>query len=307
MHLGAEPERRIAGREGLLHRLREVGLLVLRPRGRPGRAQYRAGDLQNPALVDARPQHVGRRAHVFREVDVEPGDRGLQLGTRLGLEGELALHRPRDAGGEQRLLPGLRKFTERRKGLAVVLDREPVEAETRAVFQHRLARAPGGEVFVVHAHGRPVGGLADRDVERVRLVAVGEDGAAELEQHEVEGGLEVPGELRLHQSGADRPEIVGKADADAGLLARLGLAVLRQGHGPGHRRSGDAAGIGAGASLGGIGGAPPSPAPVWASPDSPAGVSFGMSSGRTSPSMTWSVPSRAMVAMQPAIPKSSRL
>ena len=81
------------------------------------------GDLQNPALVDARPQHVRRRAHVFREVDVEPGDRGLQLGTGLGLEGELALDRPGDAGGEQRLLPGLRKLAQRREGLAVVLDR----------------------------------------------------------------------------------------------------------------------------------------------------------------------------------------
>ena len=86
----------------------------------------------------------------------------------------------------------------------------------------------------------------------MRLVTVGEDGAAELEQHEVEGGLEVPGELRLHQRGADRPEIVGKADADAGLLARLGLAVLRQGHGSGHGRSGDAAGIGTGPEPGGI-------------------------------------------------------
>ena len=84
----------------------------------------------------------------------------------------------------------------------------------------------------------------DGDVERVRLVTVGEDGAAELEQHEVEGGLEVPGELGLHQRCPDRPQIVGKSDADAGFLARLGLAVLRQVHGPGHGRAADAAGIG---------------------------------------------------------------
>ena len=113
------------------------------------------------AVQDTRPQHVRRRAHVFREVDVEPGDRGLQLGTRLGLEGELAFHRARDAGGEQRLFLGLGKRAECREGLAVVIDGEPVEAETGAVLQHGLARAPRGEVFVVHAHGRPFGGLAD--------------------------------------------------------------------------------------------------------------------------------------------------
>ena len=189
---------------------------------------------------------------MLREVDVEAGDRGLQFRARLGLEGQLALHRARDAGGEQRLLLGLRKRAQRREGLAVVLDLQPVEGETRAVFEHGLARAPGGEVFVVHAHGRPVGGLPDRDVERVRLVAVGEDGPAELEQHEVEGGLEVPGELGLHQRCPDRPQIVGKADADTGFLARLGLAVLRQVHRPGHRRSADAAGVGSGPGFGGM-------------------------------------------------------
>ena len=195
-------------------------------------------------VEDARPQHVRRRAHMLREVDVEAGDRGLQLGTCLWLEGELPLYRPRDAGGEQRVLLGLGERTHGREGLAVVLDRQPVEAEPRAVLQHGFARAPGGEVFVVHAHSRPVGGLAHRDVECMRLVTVGEDGAAELEQHEVEGGLEVPGELRLHQRRPDRPQIVGKADADTAFLARFGLAVLRQVHGPGHRRAGDAAGIG---------------------------------------------------------------
>ena len=77
----------------------------------------------------------------------------------------------------------------------------------------------------------------------MRLVSVGEDGPAKLEQHEVEGGLEVPGEPGLHQRCPDRPQIVGKADADTGFLARLGLAVLRQVHGPGHGRAADAAGV----------------------------------------------------------------
>ena len=74
-----------------------------------------------------------------REVDVEPGDGGFELGPRLGLEGELPLHRPRDAGREQRLLLGPGQRPERREGFAVVLDREPVERQVRAVCQHGLA------------------------------------------------------------------------------------------------------------------------------------------------------------------------
>ena len=107
VHVGAEPERRIAGGKGLLHRFREIGLLVLRPRRSPGRAQHRAGDVENPALVDPRPQHVCRRAHMAGEVDIEPGDRDLQFRACQGLEGELPLHRARDAGGEQRLFLAL--------------------------------------------------------------------------------------------------------------------------------------------------------------------------------------------------------
>ena len=60
-------------------------------------------------------------------------------------------------------------------------------------------------------------------------------------------------EMASRSAAATIFPVVGKADADAGFLPRLGLAVLRQGHGPGHRRAGDAAGIGAGASIGGIG------------------------------------------------------
>ena len=84
MVVGMQPERRIAGREGLLHRLGEVWLLVLRPIRGPGRAQHRAGDVENPALVDPRPQHVRRGAHMAGEVDIEPGDRDLQFGTPPG-------------------------------------------------------------------------------------------------------------------------------------------------------------------------------------------------------------------------------
>ena len=76
-------------------------------------------------------------------------------------------------------------------------------------------------------------------------VAPGEHGAHELEHHQVERGLEVLGQMRLHQRGADRAQVVGETDADAGLLARLGLAVLRRLHRRGHGWAGDAAGIGA--------------------------------------------------------------
>ena len=176
---------------------------------------------------------------MLREFDAETRDGGFELRARLGLEGELGLHRARDAGGEQRLLVGLRQGPERGEGLAVVLDLQPVEGNARAVRQHRLARRPALELLVVHAHRRPVGGLADGDVEGVRLVTVGEHRAPHLEQHEVEGGLEVPGEIGLDERRPDMPQIVGEADTDAHLLARLGLAVLRQRHGRGYGRAGN--------------------------------------------------------------------
>ena len=125
----------------------------------------------------------------------------------------------------------------------------------RPVREHRLARAPGGEFVVVGPRSRPVGGLVEGDVEGVPRsgVALGEHRADELEHHQVERGLEVVREVRLHQRGADRAQVVGKPDADAGVLARLGLAVLRRLHRRGHGRSGDAASIGV-AVVRGLGG-----------------------------------------------------
>ena len=90
------------------------------------------------------------------------------------------------------------------------------------------------EGIVVHAQRRPVRGLADGDIERIGLIAAGEHGTAHLEQQEIEGGLEVLGEMRLDQRGADGPQIVGEPDADAGFLARLGAGVDRR-----CRRAGD--------------------------------------------------------------------
>ena len=143
-------------------------------------------------------------------------------------------------GREQRLLVSLGQGPDRREGFAAVLDREPVERQVRAVFQRGLARRPVREVCVVHAGVGPVRGFLDRDVEGVVVVARREHGAAHLEPREVEGGLEVAGELRLDQRGADRAQIVGEPDADARLLARLRLAVAWRRH---RRRDGRAGGV----------------------------------------------------------------
>ena len=91
-----------------------------------------------------------------------------------------------------------------------------------------LAWAQLREGIVVHAQRRPVRGLADGDIERIGLIAAGEHRTSHLEQQEIEGGLEVPGEMRLDQRGADGPQVVGEPDADAGFLARLGARVDRR-------------------------------------------------------------------------------
>ena len=155
-------------------------------------------------------------------------------GRAPGLEGELPLHRPRHAGREQRPLLRLRQVPQGGEGLAVVVLLHPVEGEAGAVGQHGLAGARVGEPVVVGAQRRPVRGLADRDVERLAAIAAGECRAAHLEQREIERGLEVAGQMRLDQRGADRAQVVREPDADARLLARLGLGVGARGR-RGHR------------------------------------------------------------------------
>ena len=57
------------------------------------------------------------------------------------------------------------------------------------------------------------------------MVAVGEYAAGELEQQQIEGGIEVAGELALDDGRADGPQIVGEPDTDARFLARLGFRI----------------------------------------------------------------------------------
>ena len=63
------------------------------------------------------------------------------------------------------------------------------------------------------------------------MVAVGEHAAGKLEQQQIEGRIEVAGELALDDGRADGPQVVGKADADARFLARLGLRIAGRSEG----------------------------------------------------------------------------
>ena len=63
------------------------------------------------------------------------------------------------------------------------------------------------------------------------MVAGGEHAAGELEQQQIEGRLEVAGELALDDGRADGPQVVGETDADARFLARLGLRIAGRSEG----------------------------------------------------------------------------
>ena len=133
-------------------------------------------------------------------------------------------------------------------------------------------------------------------------VADGEHRARHLEQHEVEGGLEVPGEIRLDDGRPDRAQVVAEADADAGFLARLGLAIAGHCHRCGDGRGGDMGGL-----TGGIPGGIPGGIRVVAVAGLRAGV-VGLRLLRhvlrlDQAVTTWSVPSWATVTRQPAIPE----
>ena len=222
---GGHAQRHRTFREGVLHRLGDVGLLALRPGRRPGGAQGLPGGVEDAVLPGPRPQHGGGGPDVLGEVDAEPRDGGLQLGPGAVLEGELALDRARGGSGEQLLLVGPGQRPQRCEAGRVVFFLHPPERQVRPIGEHRLARAPGVEVLVVHPRRGPAGGLLEVDVEGVPAVSGGEHGAAHLEHHEVERGLEVAGEMGLDQGGADGAQVVGQAEADARLLPRLGLRI----------------------------------------------------------------------------------
>ena len=179
--------------------------------------------------IDFRVDHAGP-GFGRRLLRLEPLD--------LGVAAQTLDRRPHRVPAHQR--------AERREGLLAVLDLQPVEGERGAVGQHGLARAPVAEGVVVDAERRAVAGLAHRDVERMVMVAGGEHRAPHLEQHEVEGRPEILRQAGFHQGGADGAEIVGKADADTGLLARLRLRVGPRGR---HDRAGDGGRLDAGGGL----------------------------------------------------------
>ena len=63
------------------------------------------------------------------------------------------------------------------------------------------------------------------------MVAAGEHAPGELEQQQIEGRLEVAGELALDDGRADGPQVVGEADTDARFLARLGFRIAGRSEG----------------------------------------------------------------------------
>ena len=126
------------------------------------------------------------------------------------LEGELAVAAAGDAGGEELLLGRWREGCEGCERFGVILDFEPVQRERGVVVERGFARVVGGEVLVAGANARPVGGLGDGDVEGARVIAVGEDAAGELKEQQVERRLEVGGEVRLDDGGADGAKVVAE-------------------------------------------------------------------------------------------------
>ena len=223
--------------ESVLHRLGDLRLLLLGLRLRPGLAQRPAGDGEDAVLAQTRPQQIGGpdliavAADGGGEVDVEPGDGRFDLGPGLGFERQLALQRARDAGREQGPLVLFGKRPQFSEGLGIG-QAGPVELLRGTVdLEVLLADIDGAESIVVDPHGRTVRCLGCPDVERVVMVAVGEHAPGELEQQQIEGRLEVAGELALDDGRADGPQVVGEADADARFLARLGFRIAGRSEG----------------------------------------------------------------------------
>ena len=124
--LGRDPGgHAVAVSEGFLHRLGDVGLLLLGLRLRPGLAQRFAGDGEDAVLAQPRPQQIGGpeliavAADGGGEIDVEPGDGRFDLSPGLGFERQLALQRARDTGREQGPFVPLGKRPQLGEGLVI--------------------------------------------------------------------------------------------------------------------------------------------------------------------------------------------
>ena len=63
------------------------------------------------------------------------------------------------------------------------------------------------------------------------MVAAGEHASGELEQQQIEGRIEVAGELALDDGRADGPQVVGEPDADARFFARFGFRIAGRSEG----------------------------------------------------------------------------
>ena len=159
------------------------------------------------------------------------GDGRFDLGPGLGFERQLALQRARDAGREQGPLVPFGKRPQFSEGLVigqagpVELLRGPVDLEVL------FTNIDGAEGVVVDPHGGTVRCLGRPDIECAVMVAGGEHAACQLEQQEIEGSIEVAGELALDDGRAEGPQIVGEADADARFLARLGFRIAGRSEG----------------------------------------------------------------------------
>ena len=223
--------------ECVLHRLGDLRLLLLGLRLRPGLTQRLAGDGEDAVLAQPRPQQIGGPDLIAvapdsgGEIDVEPGHGRFDFGPGFGFERQLTLQRARDAGREQDLLVPFGKRPQFGEGLGIG-QAGPVELLCGPVdLEVLLADIDVAESIVVDPHGRTVRGLGCPDVERVVMVAAGEHVPGELEQQQIEGRLEVAGELALDDGRADGPQVVGEADTDARFLARLGFRIAGRSEG----------------------------------------------------------------------------
>ena len=160
-------------------------------------------------------------------------------GRACGLERELWIDRARDAGGEKRLLVGLRQRPERGERLAVdprspssrARGRSDPPASPRPATSPRTIRV----VQALDRAGRQFRGTRCRARSRRSLTRNTERAAWKTARSNA--AAKSWARVGLDQRATDRAEVVRQPDADAGLFPRLGLAVPRERSGRGDRRS----------------------------------------------------------------------